>query len=137
MQARRHQLKKSKCSVDQKVQLPRVVVSFSLSQPFFRTLFQDCHPCIQFQAAFLGYGICLFYISCTLLGHTLWMQACVLYLSCALLGPLSLGVAMSDLHFLYLAGSFSWNVDHVCFTFLLCVIALLMMYVFIYMLEYG
>ena len=40
-----------------------------------------------------------------------------------------MGMAISALHFLYLAGSYPWNVGNVWFTFLLCVIALYMMYV--------
>ena len=57
---------------------------------------------------------------------------CTLYFSCPLLGPRSLGMAMFVLQFLYLSGPYSWNVGNVCFTFLLCVIALCMMYVYIY-----
>ena len=45
--------------------------------------------------------------------------------------PCSLGMVMSVLHFLYLVGSYPWNVDNVCFTFLLYVIALCMMYVYV------
>ena len=40
-----------------------------------------------------------------------------------------LGFGNSVLHFLYLDGPYLWNVGNVCFTFLLCVIALCMMYV--------
>ena len=46
-------------------------------------------------------------------------------------------MAMFVLHFLYLVGPCPWNVGNVCFTFLLCVIALCMMYVYLYMLVYG
>ena len=62
---------------------------------------------------------------------------CILHLSCTLLGLLSLGMAMSDLYFLYLARPHPWDVGNVCFTFLLCVIALCMMYVYLYMLVCG
>ena len=57
--------------------------------------------------------------------------------SCSLLGPHSLGMAMFVLHFLYLAGPYPWKVDNVWFTFLLCVVALCMMYVYLYLLVYG
>ena len=40
----------------------------------------------------------------------------------SLLRPRSLGMAMSVLHFLYLARSYPWNVGSVWFTFPLCVI---------------
>ena len=60
-----------------------------------------------------------------------------LLLSYFLLGPCSLGMAMSVLHFLYLAGPYPWNVGNVWFTFSLCVIALCMMYVYLYLLVYG
>ena len=55
-----------------------------------------------------------------------------LLFSYSLLGSYSLVMAMSILHFLYLAGPYPWNVSNVCFTFPLCVIALCMMYVSIY-----
>ena len=54
-----------------------------------------------------------------------------------MLGPHSLGMAMSNLHFLYLARPYPWNVGNVCFTFSLYVIALCMMYVYLYMLVCG
>ena len=38
--------------------------------------------------------------------------------------------------FLYLVGPYTWNVGNVCFTFLLCVIALCMMYICIYIYIY-
>ena len=53
-----------------------------------------------------------------------------------MLGLHSLGMAMSVLHFLYLAGSYPWNVGNVWFTFLLCVIALCIMYVCMYVYIY-
>ena len=40
-------------------------------------------------------------------------------------------MAMSILHFLYLARPYPWDVGNVCLSFLLCVIALCMMYVYI------
>ena len=49
---------------------------------------------------------------------------------------LHLGMAMSVLHFLYLTEPCPWNVGNVCFTFLLCGIALCMMYVCIYIYIY-
>ena len=55
----------------------------------------------------------------------------------SLLGQHSLGMAMFVLHFLYLAGPYPWKVDNVWFTFLLCVVALCMMYVYLYLLVYG
>ena len=75
------------------------------------------------------------------LSLSLFSRACIrgspsmypLYFSCFLLGPRSLGMAMSVLHFLYLAAPFPWNVGNVWFTFSLCVIALCMMHVYIYM----
>ena len=54
-----------------------------------------------------------------------------------MLGPHSLGMEIFVLHFLYLAGPYPWDVDNVCFTFPLYVIALCMMYVYLYMLVYG
>ena len=51
-----------------------------------------------------------------------------------MLGPCSLGMTMSNLYFLYLARPYPWNVDNVYFTFLLCVIALCMMFLYLYML---
>ena len=51
-------------------------------------------------------------------------------------GLASLGMAMSILHFLYLARPYPWNVGNVWFTFLLYVVALCMMYVYLYMLVY-
>jgi len=45
-------------------------------------------------------------------------------------------MAMSILHLLYFAGPYPWNVGNVYFTFLLYVIALCMMYVYIYMPAY-
>ena len=62
---------------------------------------------------------------------------CTIYLSCSLLGPHSLGMTMSVLHFLHLAGSYPWDVGNICFTFLLYVITLCMMYVYLCMLVYG
>ena len=56
--------------------------------------------------------------------------------SYSMLRPHSLGMAMSVLHFLYLAGSYPWNIGNVWFTFLLCVIALCMMYVCMYVYIY-
>ena len=81
-------------------------LSISLSQPF------SLEPYIQGRVALfvscLGHiprvWQCLFYLSNTLLGYTLWMLACMLYLSCTLLGPRSLSIALSNLHFPYLAG---------------------------------
>ena len=58
------------------------------------------------------------------------------YFSCSLLGPRSLGMTMSVLHFLYLTWPYPWNVCNVWFTFLLYVIALCMMYVYLYLLVY-
>ena len=46
-------------------------------------------------------------------------------------------MALFVLHFLYLIGLYPWDVSNVCFTFMLCVIALCMMYVYLYMLVYG
>ena len=40
-------------------------------------------------------------------------------------------------YFLYLAGPYLWDVDNVCFTFLLCVMALCMMYVCVYIYIYA
>ena len=54
-----------------------------------------------------------------------------------MLGPHSLGMEIFVLHFLYFAGPYPWDVDNVCFTFPLYVIALCMMYVYLYMLVYG
>ena len=62
---------------------------------------------------------------------------CTLYLSCTLLGLRTLGMIMFDLHFLYLAGPYPWDIGNVCFTFLFYVLALCMMYVYLYMLVYG
>ena len=59
-----------------------------------------------------------------------------LLFSYSLLRPCSLGMAMSILHFLYFAGPYPWNVGNVWFTFLLCVIALCIMYVYIYIYIY-
>ena len=73
---------------------------------------------------------CLFYISCTLLGHA--VRQGLLYHSCTLLGPRSLGMAMSNLLFLYLAGPYPWNVNNVRFLFLHYVLALCMIYIYIY-----
>ena len=61
---------------------------------------------------------------------------CTLSLSCSLLGPRSLDMIMFVLHFLYLVGSYPWNVGNVCFTFRLCMIALCMIYVCIYIYVY-
>ena len=61
---------------------------------------------------------------------------CILYLSYTLLGPHSMGMAISILHFLYLTGPYPWNNGSVCFTFQLCVIALCMMYVCVYICLY-
>ena len=57
---------------------------------------------------------------------------CTLYLSYTLLMPRSLGIAMSVLHFLYLAEPYPQDIGNVTFTFLLCLIALCMMYVYLY-----
>ena len=57
---------------------------------------------------------------------------CTLYISYTLLGPCSLGMAMSILYFLYLTGPYPWDVGNVCFTFLLCVMALCKIYIYIY-----
>ena len=65
------------------------------------------------------------------------LSPCIIYLSCTLFGPRSLGMTMSVLHFLYLTGPYPWNIGNVCFTFLLCVITLCMMYVYLYMLVCG
>ena len=46
-------------------------------------------------------------------------------------------LAMSVLHFLYIVGLYPWDVSNVCFTFPLCVIALCMMYIYLYMLVCG
>ena len=62
---------------------------------------------------------------------------CTLYFSYSLLGPRSLGMATFVLHFLYLAGLYSQNVCNVCFTFLLCVIALCMMYAYMCMGDHA
>ena len=62
---------------------------------------------------------------------------CTLYHSCTLFGLRSLGMAMSVLYFLYLAWPYPWDVGNVCFTFLLYVITLYMMYVYLYMLMCG
>ena len=60
-----------------------------------------------------------------------------LLFSYSLLGQHSLGMAMSVLHFLYLAGPYPWNVGNVWFTFPLCVVALCILYVYLYLLVYG
>ena len=62
---------------------------------------------------------------------------CTFYHSCTLFGMHSLGMAMSVLYFLYLAWPYPWDIGNVCFTFLLCVITLYMMYVYLYMLVCG
>ena len=144
MQARSCTPKKGNIQQISRFSLP-VWLFFSLSLPLLQILvlgFSSLYPA-------LGHiprvGICLFYISCTLLGHTLQMQACIIYLSCTLLGLYSLGMAMSNLHFLYLAGTYPWNAGNasftlslcVSFTLSLCVIALCMMYVYLYMLVCG
>ena len=126
------QAQKGQCSVDQEVQPPCVVISLSLS---FLAFFQSL--VLGFLSLYLVLGHisrvwqCLFYISCTLLGHTLWMQACILYLSCTFFGPHPLGMAISNLHFMYLMGPYYQNVGNFCFTFPLYVIALCMMYIYI------
>ena len=56
----------------------------------------------------------------------------MLYLSCTLLGSRFLDMTMFDLHFLYLAGPYRWNVGDVWFIFLLYMLALCMMYVCVY-----
>ena len=60
-----------------------------------------------------------------------------LYFSCSLLEPHSLGMAMYVLYFLYLVGPYPWNVGNIWFTFPLCVVALCIMYVYLYFLVYG
>ena len=60
-----------------------------------------------------------------------------LLFSCSLLGPHFLGMAMSVLHFLYLARKYLWNVGNVWFTFLLYMIVLCMMYVYLYLFVHG
>ena len=60
-----------------------------------------------------------------------------LYFSCSLLKPRSLGMAMSVLYFLYLTGTYPWNIGNVWFTFPLYVVALCMMYVYLYLFVYG
>ena len=57
----------------------------------------------------------------------------MLYLSCTLLGSRFLDMTMFDLHFLYLAGPYPWNVGDVWFIFLLYMLALCMMYVCVYL----
>ena len=57
----------------------------------------------------------------------------MLYLSCTLLGPCSLDMTMFDLHFSYLVGPYPWNVGDVWFIFLLCMLALCIMYVCVYL----
>jgi len=52
------------------------------------------------------------------------------YLSCTLFRPFSLGMTVSDLSFLYLAGPYPWNTGDVWFIFLLWVLALWMIYMF-------
>ena len=54
-----------------------------------------------------------------------------------MLRPRSLGMVMSNLHFLYLARPYAWNVSNICFTFPLCMIALYIMHVYLYMSIYG
>ena len=49
-------------------------------------------------------------------------RQCLFYHSCTLLGPRSLGLAMSDLSFLYLVVPYLWNTGNVWFMFLLCVL---------------
>ena len=80
----------------------RVVFSFPLSKPLLQSMYQGS------------------------------LSPCTLSFSCSLLGSHSLGMTMSVLHFLYVAWPYPWNVGNVCFTFLLCVIVLYMMYVCMY-----
>ena len=47
-----------------------------------------------------------------------------------------MGMAIFVLHFLYLTGPYPWNVGNICFTFLLYVIALCVMYVCMYVCMY-
>ena len=47
-----------------------------------------------------------------------------------------MGMAMFVLHFSYLTGPYPWNVGNICFTFLLYVIALCVMYVCMYVCIY-
>ena len=84
----------------------RAVFSFSLSKPLLQSMYQGLPSCTPF----------LFY--------------------CSLLGLRSLDMTMSVLHFLYLIGSYPQNVGNVLFTFLLCVVALCMMYVCVYIYIY-
>ena len=114
----------------------------SLLVQLFLSFSQPCslETCIQIRLSFLVSCLgnilrlwqCLFYISCTLLGHTLWIQVIPIYLSCTLLGPRSQGMAMPDLLFLYLAWPYPWNIGNVWFTFLLRVFALCMIYICVY-----
>ena len=53
---------------------------------------------------------------------------------CSLHKPRFLGMVMFYLHFSYLVGPYPWNVANVCFTFPLYMIALCMMYIYLYML---
>ena len=73
------------------------------------------------------------------LSLSLFSRACIrvplhvpLLFSYFLLGPFYLGMAMSVLHFLYLAGQYPWNIGNVWFIFSLNVIALCMMHVYIH-----
>ena len=47
-----------------------------------------------------------------------------------------MGMAMFVLHFSYLTRPYPWNVGNICFTFLLYVIALCVMYVCMYVCIY-
>ena len=75
---------------------------------------------------------------------SLFSRACIrvplhvppLYFSYSFLGSHSLGMTMSILHFLYLARPYPWNFGNVWFSFPLCVLALCMMYVYLYLLVY-
>ena len=55
-------------------------------------------------------------------------------LDCVSLKLLHVYMVMFYLHFSYLVGPYPWNVANVCFTFPLYMIALCMMYIYLYML---
>ena len=115
MQARRRKPKKG--NVQQIRDLASPNGFLSLSQPF------SLEPCIQLQAAFLGYVnvYFIFPVHCWAIPYGCRHAILsFLYLAWATF----LGYGMSYLHFLYLARPYSWNIGNVCFTFPLCVLAM-------------
>ena len=101
--SKKMQAHKGQCSVDQGTQpLMSGFLFLSLSKPLLQSMYQGSP------------------------------SFCTHYFSYSLLGPRSLGMRMSVLHFLYLAGPYPWSVGNISFTFLLCMIALCMMYMYIY-----